>query len=65
MKWCYLSKTLHDLDDAGGDDDDDSEEEIKDPMMFTEEVSHFGSVNRIRTMCNSNIVATWSEEKEV
>lgn len=67
MNWCNLCKTLHD-DDAEKDDSDEEEpvhDAKKDPMLFYESINHLGGINRIRSMHGSNIIACWSEEKEV
>lgn len=46
-------------------DSDEEEALFKEPTMRFETVPHKGSVNRIRTMHGSPIVATWSEDAEV
>ena len=62
MKWGDMHKTVHE------DDESDSEEERQapvEPVIRFETVPHRGGVNRVRTMHNSSIVATWNEDCEV
>lgn len=59
-----MHKTLKD-DDEVEDDKSESDDEDKDPVMRFECVPHKGSVNRIRSMHGTGIVATWNDENEV
>jgi ribosome assembly protein RRB1 len=61
MKWCNLTKTLHD-DDDDAVEDDEAEDDAK---LYYEPIPHMGGVNRIRAMHGSNIVATWSDTGDV
>lgn len=72
MKWFDMHKTLHDDDPISEHSDEDEEDliekmnaKIKEPIIRFENVPHKGSVNRIRSLHGSSIVATWSEENEV
>ena len=72
MKWFDMDKTLHndELPEENSDmDEDDLMEKMnnaqKEPIIRFESIPHRGSVNRIRSLHGSSIVATWSEEKEV
>jgi ribosome assembly protein RRB1 len=65
MKWSEMHKTLHE-DDAAGNSSEDSEHEFdKEPVIRFESVPHKGSINRIRSMYGSGIVATWNDENDV
>lgn len=72
MKWSEMVKTLHD-DDMPQDNSEDDEEDIinkmnqapPEPVIRYESIPHRGAVNRLRTLCGSPIVATWSDEGEV
>ena len=72
MKWFDMDKTLHN-DDLPSDNSEDDEEDIinkmnaklKEPIIRFESIPHRGSVNRIRSLHGSSIVATWSDENEV
>lgn len=72
MKWAEMVKTQH-LDDEPSDNSEDDEDDIiekmnkkiKEPVIKHESIPHRGSVNRIRSLHGSSIVATWSEEGEV
>ena len=46
-------------------DSDEADELFREPTMRVETVPHRGSVNRIRSMQGSPIVATWNEDAEV
>jgi len=59
MKWSYLNKTLDE------DDDGQIREDADESVIYYEGVPHKGGVNRVRTMNNSSICATWSDEGEV
>ena len=61
MKWSNLQKTLKD-DDV--ESDDNSDDDIEPDMKF-EVVPHKGSVNRIRSLHGTGVVATWNDEAEV
>jgi len=72
MKWFDMEKTLHDdeLPSENSDMDEDDliekmNEKLKEPIIRYESIPHRGSVNRIRSLHGSSIVATWSEENEV
>jgi hypothetical protein len=72
MKWFDMDKTLHDdeLPSENSDMDEDDlidkmNEKLKEPIIRYESIPHRGSVNRIRSLHGSSIVATWSEENEV
>ena len=65
-----MVKTTGDDHLAPEDSDDDDEDLLKknllkEPVIRYECVPHRGAINRIRTMNNSSIVATWSEDGEV
>lgn len=49
------------LKDDEEDEEEEEEEDEKDPDMRVETVPHKGSVNRIRSMYGSGIVATWND----
>mmetsp|Transcript_9287 Transcript_9287/g.15633 ORF Transcript_9287/g.15633 Transcript_9287/m.15633 type:complete len:115 (+) Transcript_9287:738-1082(+) len=67
-----MEKTLHD-DDVPSENSEDDEDDIlekmnrplKEPVIRFESIPHRGCVNRIRSLHNSNIVATWNDEGEV
>ena len=67
-----MVKTLHD-DDMPEDNSEDDEEDIMnkmnrappEPIIRYESIPHRGAVNRLRSLCGSPIVATWSDEGEV
>lgn len=61
MKWCNLSKTLHDDDDEVIEENETED----DAKLYYEAVPHMGGINRIRSMHGSNIVATWSDHGQV
>jgi ribosome assembly protein RRB1 len=72
MKWSEMEKTLHDdvvPDDNSEDDNEDILEKMnnvpKEPVIKMESIPHRGSVNRLRSLYGSSIVATWSDEAEV
>lgn len=65
MKWSDMCRTLKDDDDVNEDESDSDAENDKDPVMRFECVPHKGSVNRIRSMYGTGIVATWNDENEV
>ena len=64
MKWSNMQKTLKD-DDEDSDNEGSDEDETIQPDMKFEVVPHKGSVNRIRSMHGTGIVATWNDEAEV
>ena len=72
MKWSEMVKTLHD-DDMPEDNSEDDEEDMinkmnktaPEPVIRFESIPHRGAINRLRTLCGSPIVATWSDEGEV
>ena len=65
MKWSEMHKTLHE-DDAIDHSSEESEHEFdKEPVIRFESVPHKGSVNRIRSMYGTGIVATWNDENDV
>lgn len=67
-----MRKTLHD-DEPPSENSDDDEESLmekmnaraQEPILRFESIPHRGSVNRIRSLHGSSIVATWSEENEI
>ena len=72
MKWSQMEKTLNDdklPDDDSEDDEDDMIEKlnnhIKEPIIRFESIPHRGTVNRIRSLHGSSVVATWNDEGEV
>ncbi|EGC37091.1 hypothetical protein DICPUDRAFT_30837 [Dictyostelium purpureum] len=72
MKAKQLHKTKHDEDDSDEDDsedensDDEDEDKDADPELEINYINHNGAVNRIRSMdLQSNIVATWSDNRSV
>lgn len=72
MKWFDMEKTVHN-DELPSENSDDDEEDLidkmnaklKEPIIRFETVPHRGSINRIRSLHGSAIVATWSDENEV
>ena len=67
MKWTNLCKTKYDDDPSA---DSDYEEELKEqnqiePVLYSETVNHFGTVNRVRSMGGTPIVASWSDQGHV
>lgn len=72
MKWFDMEKTLKN-DEVPSENSDMDEDELldklnaqnKEPIIRYESIPHRGSVNRIRSLHGSSIVATWSEENEV
>lgn len=72
MKWSEMVKTLHD-DDVPEENSEDDEQDMIDklnrtppePVIRFESIPHRGCVNRVRALCGSPIVATWSDEGEV
>ncbi|KAM9979681.1 hypothetical protein ACTFIZ_005927 [Dictyostelium cf. discoideum] len=73
MKAKQLHKTKHDdedsddedSDDENSDDEDDEDKDV-DPELQLAFINHNGAVNRIRSMDQqSNIVATWSDNRSV
>ena len=65
MKWSEMEKTTNEDDVDSDEDSDDDVKKVKEPIIRFEQIPHRGSVNRIRTMNNTNIVATWNEDGEV
>jgi ribosome assembly protein RRB1 len=72
MKWSDMHNTLDDDKPPSEHSEMDEEEiiekmnsKIKQPVLRFESINHRGSVNRIRSLHGSSIVATWSEENEV
>ena len=65
MKWSEMEKTTNEDDVDSDADSDDEMKKVKEPIIRFEQISHKGSVNRIRTMNNTNVVATWNEDGEV
>ena len=65
MKWTDMFRTLKDDDEVNDDESDSDAENDKDPEMKYNCVPHKGSVNRIRSMHGTGIVATWSDDREV
>lgn len=63
MKWSDMQKTLH--EDELASDSEEEEERNRQPIIRFEGVPHRGSINRIRSMHGSPIVATWNEDGEV
>ena len=63
MKWSEMEKTTN--EDEYDSDDSEAESKVKEPIIRFEQIPHKGSVNRIRTMNHSNVVATWNEDGEV
>ena len=63
MKWSEMHKTLHEDEDFS--DSEEEEANRKEPIIRFEAVQHRGSINRIRSMHGSPIVATWNEDAEV
>jgi len=63
MKWADMVKTVD--DDESCSDTDEENEKMRDPVIRFETVPHRGSINRIRSMHGSPIVATWNEDGEV
>lgn len=64
MKMSELHKTkiANEEDDEENDDDD----EDGDPVLESRNISHFGGINRIRSMPQmSNVVATWADTSDV
>jgi hypothetical protein len=67
-----MDKTLNN-DEMPSDHSSDDEEDIiekmnnriKEPIIRFESIPHRGSVNRIRSLHGSSIVATWSDANEV
>ena len=57
-----MQKTLKDDE---SDSENSEEENEGGPEMKFEVVPHKGSVNRIRSMHGTGIVATWNDEAEV
>lgn len=41
------------------------EEGHPEPVLYSETINHFGSVNRLRSMGHSPVVATWSDQGQV
>jgi hypothetical protein len=72
MKWSQMDKTFND-DKAPSDDSEDNEDDmieklnnhIREPIIRFESIPHRGTVNRIRSLHGSSIVATWNDEGEV
>lgn len=67
-----MAKTLHDdeVPDIGSEDDEEEviekyNEGPREPVIRFESIPHKGSVNRLRSMYGSPIVATWNDEGEV
>jgi len=60
-----MFRTLKDDDEVNDDESDSDAENDKDPEMKYNCVPHKGSVNRIRSMHGTGIVATWSDDREV
>lgn len=58
-----MQKTLKD-DDPESESEGEEEQGIEPDMRF-EVVPHKGSVNRIRSLHGTGIVATWNDEAEV
>ncbi|EFA83162.1 glutamate-rich WD repeat-containing protein 1 [Heterostelium album PN500] len=70
MKVSSLCKTKHDEDDSdaeSSDEEDDEDEDFdKEVDLQTNFINHNGAVNRIRAMEQQpNIVATWSDSRQV
>ena len=63
MKWSEMHKTLHE-DDEFSDSEEDEANHIE-PTIRYETVQHRGSINRIRSLHGSPLVATWNEDAEV
>ena len=67
-----MAKTLHDdeVPEIGSDEDEEDVIEKhnqgpREPVIRFESIPHRGSVNRLRSMYGSPIVATWNDEGEV
>ena len=72
MKWSEMEKTVNDDEVPKEDSDDDDDDLIakmnakcKEPVIRYEAIPHRGSVNRLRTLHGSSVVATWSDDGEV
>eukprot|EP01133_Synstelium_polycarpum_P011519 gene11519-13438_t len=70
MKVSSLYRTKHDEDDSDAEVSDNEEEDDdnidKEAVLTTNFINHNGCVNRIRAMeQQSNIVATWSDSRQV
>jgi ribosome assembly protein RRB1 len=66
MKWDDMSKTVdEDNVDSSDDDSDENKKQYQEPEIRYESMPHKGAINRIRSMNNGPIVATWSEDAEV
>lgn len=72
LKWDEMAKTLHDDEVPEIGSEDDEEDVIEkynqgppEPKIRFESIPHRGSVNRLRSMYGSSIVATWNDEGEV
>ena len=63
MKWAEMFKTVD--EDKECSDSDEENQKYREPIIRFESVSHRGSVNRIRAMHGSSIVATWNEDAEL
>ena len=63
MKWSDMHQTLH--EDEEFSDSEEEEANRREPVIRFETVQHRGSINRIRSMHGSPIVATWNEDAAV
>jgi len=63
MKWTDMHKTVNQDDDVS--DSDEENDKYQEPTLRYESVSHRGSINRIRSMYGTPIVATWNEDGEL
>ena len=61
MKWVDMYKTQHDSDS----EDDDPDNVDDDPVLLYEWIPLNASINRVRAMNNSAVVAAWTEAGEV
>lgn len=65
MKWSDMVKTDKEDEIDSDMDSDEENEKFREPIIRFETVPHRGSVNRLRSMYGSPIVATWNEDGEV
>ena len=63
MKWTDMHKTVNQDDDVS--DSDEENDKYQEPTLRYESVPHKGSINRIRSMYGTPIVATWNEDGEL
>mmetsp|Transcript_12372 Transcript_12372/g.8598 ORF Transcript_12372/g.8598 Transcript_12372/m.8598 type:complete len:205 (+) Transcript_12372:353-967(+) len=63
MKWTDMHKTVNQDDELS--DSDEENDKYQEPTLRYEAIPHRGSINRIRSMYGSPIVATWNEDAEL